>query len=54
MIKKVLLFIKLSKLVKNGRNIFYFLSPIFGQIAYFRGIKVGKKFKNWGKKSNVP
>ena len=39
--KKVLLYMKLSKLVKNGANIFYFLTPIFCRIGYFRGIKVG-------------
>ena len=40
MTKKVLLYIKLTKLVKNGENIFYFSIPIFCQIGYFRRIKV--------------
>jgi hypothetical protein len=44
---------KLSKLVKNGANIFLFFTPIFGQIGYFRGMKVkigAKKIKKWSKK----
>ena len=39
-------------MVKNGANIFYFLSPIFCQIGYYQGIKVTiglKKIQKWGK-----
>jgi hypothetical protein len=55
--KKVLLYIKLSKLVKNGANIFYFLTPIFCQIGYFWGIKVtigAKIIQKWGKNLIFP
>ena len=37
---------KLTKLVKNGARIFYLFAPIFGQITYFRGIKVTIWAKN--------
>ena len=55
--KKVLLYIKLSKLVKNEANIIYFLTPIFCQIGHFWGIKVtigAKKIQKWGKNLIFP
>ena len=39
---ELLLYIKLFKLVENGANIFYFLTPNFCQIGYFRGPKIQK------------
>jgi hypothetical protein len=48
---------KLSKMVKNGANIFYFFTPIFGQIGYFRGIKVtigAKIIRKYGKNPIFP
>ena len=38
--KKIVAYMKLSKLVKNRANLIYFSSHIFGQIAYFRDINV--------------